>query len=88
MGVAMLKIVALHYIAAEKLIHVLFFGEKRCPSLLTILLVEFKYYIFTQGRVEDKDHENMCNSIFTKVRVSTIFHRPPQLLPEKIPPEI
>ena len=26
-----------------------------------------------------EDHANACNSIFTKVRFSTILHRPPQL---------
>ena len=49
------------------------------PGSLTNILVELKDDISTGCRIVDKDFIDACNSIFTKVRVSTILHRPPQI---------
>ena len=47
---------------------------------MTNLLVEFKDHIFPACRSVIKNCVNTCNSIFTKVRVSTILRQPPHLV--------
>ena len=55
---------------------------------MTNLLVEFKDNILTGCRLVDEDCINAFDSIFTKVRVSTMLHRPPQFLPNILYPAI
>ena len=50
-------------------------------QLIFILLVEVKDDILTGCRLVDKDCIDVCNSIFIKMRVSTILHQPPQICP-------